>query len=120
MALARSGKIFILIGLAVALVLAILVSPFASPLPDGLEKVAQEKGFSEKGEGPQAWKSSPVPDYAMPGLGQGRVATAAAGLAGTVIVFAAAWGLAFLIRARSKNSGGPDTDIGRREKSGPE
>jgi cobalt/nickel transport protein len=35
----------ILIGLSVALLLALVLSPFASASPDGLEMVAEQKGF---------------------------------------------------------------------------
>lgn len=101
MPLSKDLKVYIFIGLLVSLVLAIVISPFASSWPDGLEKVAETKGFIKKGEGPQAWKFSPIPDYLMPGLGEGGLATAAAGLFGTLIVFLAGWGLARLIRSRS-------------------
>ena len=40
-------RVFLLAGLMVAVGLALFASPFASGSPDGLEKVAQDKGFSE-------------------------------------------------------------------------
>ena len=51
----------ILIGLSAALLLALVLSPFASSSPDGLEKVAERQGFLAKGEGEPALKA-PVPD----------------------------------------------------------
>lgn len=93
----------IVIGLAAALALAVLVSPFASPWPDGLEKVAEEKGFLSEGEGDPAVKA-PVPDYAWPGVKDEGHATRLAGAAGTLACFAAAWAAAAFLR-RSRGSG---------------
>ena len=85
----RSNVIFIITGLAIALFLAIFISPFASSDPDGLEKVAKDKGFIEhaEGEGATLWESSPIPDYAIPGIKNEKIATGLAGLIGTVIIF---------------------------------
>jgi cobalt/nickel transport protein len=47
----------------VTIVLAVILSPFASPHPDGLERVAENQGFIEKAEGGFAW--SPFPDYVV-------------------------------------------------------
>ncbi len=87
----------IFFGLLVALFLALVLSPFASSWPDGLEKVAEDKGFLEKGEVEPVF-TSPIPDYAWPGLKSEKIATSAAGIAGTLIVFCLGYGLAALIR----------------------
>lgn len=89
MKMQRLNVIFIITGLAIALFLAIFISPFASSDPDGLEKVAEDKGFMEQaeGEGVTSWESSPVPDYAVPGIKNEKIATGLAGLIGTVIIF---------------------------------
>ena len=84
----------VIFGLLIAVLLAVLISPFASSHPDGLEKVAGDKGFIEKGEAAPAL-SSPVPDYAWPGIKNEKLATAFAGGAGTLAVF----GLGYLIAA---------------------
>lgn len=89
----------ILFGLLVAAFLAIALSPFASPWLDGLEKVAEDKGFLEKGE-VEPVISAPIPDYAWPGLKSERLATSAAGASGTLIVFGMGYGLACLIRRK--------------------
>ena len=86
-------------GLVVSLVLAFFVSPYASKWPDGLERVAEDKGFIEKGEGPAAL-TSPVPDYAWPGVRSEYLATGLAGLIGTLAVFACAYGAASLMKRR--------------------
>lgn len=87
----------IIVGLAAALFLAVFLSPFASPHPDGLERVAEDKGFLDRGEVEQV-VSSPIPDYAWPNIENEAVATALAGLAGTLMVFAVGYGLAALIK----------------------
>jgi cobalt/nickel transport protein len=86
-------------GLIVAIFLAIAISPFASPWPDGLEKVAEDKGFLKKGEVEPPLRS-PIPDYTWPGIKNEKLATAIAGVVGTLIVFGAGYGLAALINRR--------------------
>lgn len=83
-------------GLLLALLVGTFLSPFASSKPDGLERVAEDKGFLEKGEG-KALVSAPVPDYLLPGISNEKLATAGAGVLGTAAVFAAMYGLAALL-----------------------
>lgn len=90
----------ILFGMLVAVFLAVVLSPFASPWLDGLEKVAEDKGFLEKGE-IEPVISAPLPDYSWPGLKNEGLATSAAGISGTLIVFGLGYGLAALIRRQS-------------------
>jgi len=94
--------IFILAALLISLLLAGLVSPFASSAPDGLERVAENKGFQAKGEGARAWRFAPIPDYVVRGIGDERTATAIAGVLGTLLVFGAALGLAKVVTFRSR------------------
>lgn len=86
--------------LALAVGLAVAVSPWASPSPDGLEKVAEDKGFLESGRPHAVQDESPIPDYAFPGIENERLATGVAGFVGTLGVFVVAFGLAFLLRRR--------------------
>jgi cobalt/nickel transport protein len=100
--------IFIAAGLALTLALVLFVSPWASSSPDGLEKVAEEKGFIEKSEETDpAWEGSPAPDYAVPGVDDSHpaLATALAGLAGTVAIFLIAWGLALILKKKGSGTG---------------
>lgn len=83
-------RVFILAAIAVAAFLAFVVAPYASSKPDGLERVAQDRGFLDKGEGAPAWRHAPAPDYAAPGVKNDGLATSVAGLAGVVITFGAA------------------------------
>lgn len=90
----------ILFGLALAIVLAVVFSPFASPWPDGLEKVAEDRGFLEKAEVEPLF-SSPIPDYAWPAVKSEKLATSAAGILGTLIVFGLGYTLAALIKNKA-------------------
>ena len=100
----KSLYILIAAGLALAVALALFVAPWASSEPDGLEKVAEDKGFIEAAEETEpAWESSPNPDYAMPGLEENRPALA--GLAGTMGIFLIAWGLALLLKKKGDKEG---------------
>ena len=102
-------KVFVALALAVAVGLAVAVSPFASSSPDGLNKVAEEEGFLEA-EKPGRFQeeSSPLPDYAFPGVENERVATGLAGFVGTLAVFAIGLGLAVVLR-RPRGRRGPGT-----------
>jgi hypothetical protein len=71
-------------GLAIAAVVAILASAFASGDPDGLDSVAIEQGFDEAGQEPGF---EILPDYTIPGV-DGTVSTIIAGVVGIAIVFA--------------------------------
>jgi PDGLE domain len=90
------------VGLIVALGVAVL-SPLASPHPDGLERVAEDQGFIDRA------KDSPlhvITGYLFPGIHDQRLATIVAGLLGTVIVFTLVYGVASI--ARHRQSGGRD------------
>ncbi|MGD9014507.1 MAG: PDGLE domain-containing protein [Candidatus Omnitrophota bacterium] len=94
-------KRMILGGLLIALSLAVFVSPFASSLPDGLEKVAEDKDFIDLAE-VQPLVSSPIPDYAWPGIKDERLATSVAGLVGTLIICGLGLSLGYLLSAKNK------------------
>jgi cobalt/nickel transport protein len=91
-------------GMVLALGIALFLSPWASSLPDGLERVAEDLGFIKKAEGPEVtgWGKSPLPDYKVPGVQNEQWATGLAGLFGTVAIAAAGWGLARILRKRGK------------------
>ena len=97
--------IFVAVALALAVGLATAVSPFASPNPDGLEKVAEEKAFLDEGKLHSLQEDSPIPDYAFPGIDNERVATGVAGFVGTLGVFAIGLGIAWLARRRPDTAG---------------
>lgn len=78
-------KVLLLI-LTFSLLLALVLSPFASPWPDGLEKVAEKLGFGKMMSGKPLIKS-PLADYTFPGLKNEKLSTALAGFMGTLIAF---------------------------------
>lgn len=75
-------------GLAIAAVIAVFLSPFASSFPDGLEKVSESAGFTVQPA--ESIVDGPMPDYVFPGVANATVAGSLAGFIGTVIVFAIA------------------------------
>lgn len=84
-------------GLVIAILLAVF-SPLASAHPDGLEWVAEQKGFLEAAQEPLY---NIIPDYVFPGLSNEALATIVAGIVGTLIVFSVAVGLAFWRRSKT-------------------
>ena len=87
-------------GLAIALAIAVFLAPFASELPDGLEFVGENLRFlPDEAEAPAPPLPSPMADYELrvPGLNHARVATAMAGVVGTLVVFGLSWGMARIL-----------------------
>lgn len=82
-------------GALLTLALAIL-SPLASSHPDGLEWVAEQKGFLDTA---QNAVYQIIPDYVVPGIGNEMLATILAGVIGAALVF----GVAYLT-ARSRRT----------------
>ena len=93
-------RLFTVLALALAIGLATAVSPLASSSPDGLEKVAARKGFLDQGRVHRLQEDAPARGYAFPGVADPHLATGLAGFAGTLLVFAAGYGLARLTMRR--------------------
>ncbi|TET26566.1 MAG: hypothetical protein E3J67_01265 [Dehalococcoidia bacterium] len=73
-------------------------SPLASSSPDGLERVAEDKGFIDLGQ------ESPfqiIADYVFPGIENEALATIVAGLIGTTVLFGVAYGIAWLVKTKA-------------------
>jgi hypothetical protein len=87
---------FYLMGLAVSLFLAVIISPFACGWEDGLEKVASDIGFTAAAD-EEPLIGSPIADYSVPGVGNELISTALAGAVGTSLAFAGLFGFAFII-----------------------
>ena len=82
-----------LIALLICLVVAIF-SPLASSSPDGLERVAEDKGFlGLAGAAP----FQVIADYIFPGIANEALATIIAGVIGTLLLFCLAYGVAWLL-----------------------
>jgi hypothetical protein len=101
-----SITVFTILALALAVGLAVAVSPYASGSPDGLESVAEQQGFLERGTLHSLQDDSPIPDYVFPGIQNARVATGLAGFAGTLLVFGIAFALGALVRRRRPGASG--------------
>ncbi len=81
---------------SLALALVILLSPWASQAPDGLNKVAQDQAFSHH-QTPGLAKSLPFfrvfNSYTVRGINTPSWSKVAAGVAGSLVVFGLTWGL---------------------------
>ncbi len=97
------NRAFIIAGLGVSLLIAVLISPFASQDPDGLDRVAQDLKFEEKATEETAAKKLPFyqvfDEYAARGVPE-AIATPIAGLVGTLVTFGLAWGVGKLVVRR--------------------
>ncbi|MER7955531.1 energy-coupling factor ABC transporter permease [Streptomyces sp. NPDC096030] len=101
---ARSPKKFWLGGVAAALLLAGFVSFYASASPDGLEKVAADKGFDKNVE-EHAAADSPLADYGVKGIDTARLSGGLAGVIGVGVTLAVGTGAFWAVRRRRNSSG---------------
>jgi cobalt/nickel transport system permease protein len=100
---APSGRSAALVyGALIVIGLFLLVAPHASPLPDGLEKVAASLGFEHKAVSSPV-VSSPLKDYQIPGIQSASTATIAAGAVGAIAVFALSFLLARVLVPQRKS-----------------
>ncbi|MFE5830150.1 energy-coupling factor ABC transporter permease [Streptomyces sp. NPDC056488] len=88
-------------GLVTALVLAGFVSFYASASPDGLEKVAADKGIDAKAEEYEhATADSPLADYGVQGVAAERLSGGLAGVIGVGATLAVSTGVFLVVRRR--------------------
>ena len=95
---AISMRLFVALALSLAIGLAFFLSPYASAAPDGLNRVAGDKGFDNRATLHSVQDDSPIPGYAFPGIGDEKLAKGVAGFVGTLGVFAVGYGLAARLR----------------------
>ncbi|MGW6055268.1 energy-coupling factor ABC transporter permease [Streptomyces sp. NPDC055189] len=88
-----------LAGLAASLVLAGFVSFYASANPDGLEKVAHDKGIDKKAE-EHATSDSPLADYGVKDITDSRLSGGLAGVIGVGVTVVAGSGIFWVLRRR--------------------
>jgi cobalt/nickel transport protein len=86
----------------IVIALLLLVAPFASQFPDGLDRVAQSLGFATKEIEHQGF-STPLKDYRFFGIESPTLSTIAAGITGAGVVFAISFILAGVLIPRKKN-----------------
>ncbi|WP_405694050.1 energy-coupling factor ABC transporter permease [Streptomyces sp. NBC_01185] len=109
---ARSTRTVWATGLIAALVLAGFVSFYASANPDGLEKVAADKGIDEKVQEHGA-ADSPLADYGVKDVGNARVSGGLAGVIGVGVTVAVGSGVFWAVRKRRT----PETPAARTAES---
>lgn len=96
---ARSHRKLWAAGLVASLALAGFVSFYASTNPDGLEKVAHDKGIDRKEE-EHAAKDSPFFDYSVEGITDARLSGGLAGVIGVGVTVVAGTGVFWAVRRR--------------------
>ena len=97
----RDRRIFV-VGLVVALLVAVVVAQFASSDPDGLEYVAEQEGFLETAED-HALAGAPLADYGENVSDNSWLNTAIAGTAGVLLTLAIGYGLFWVARRTNRN-----------------
>jgi len=93
------AQTFFLYGLLVVIGLLLFVLPFASPLPDGLERVAKDLGF-DYAAARQSALPAPFASYRFPGVSGGAASAIVSGVVGVVVVFVLSIGLSFVLFPR--------------------
>jgi len=94
---------FVGIGLLVPLLLAAVVSYYASSRPDGLERVATDTGLNA-GEKDQPLGDTPLADYGTRGVDDPRLSRGVAGIVGIVATFVVAGGIVYVVKRRGSSS----------------
>jgi hypothetical protein len=82
----KSFWLFVAGGLLIASALAFFVSPYASTSPDGLNKVAEDKGFDASAE-EHALYDSPLAGYAVEGIDNEKLSKGLSGIIGVALTF---------------------------------
>jgi len=72
--------------LIIAILLAAILSQFASSYSDGLEKVAETLEFGGTAS-PEPVMRAPLPNYIIPALGNSGLSTSLAGIIGVLVCF---------------------------------
>ncbi|MFF3454718.1 energy-coupling factor ABC transporter permease [Streptomyces sp. NPDC002730] len=103
---ARSTRAVWATGLVTALVLAGFVSFYASASPDGLEKVAADKGIDKNVE-EHAAKDSPLADYGVKDIADARISGGLAGVIGVCVTVVAGTGIFWSVRRRHTTDAAP-------------
>jgi len=91
------NRVFLLLGLGVALLIAGVASYYASSQPDGLEYTARERGFLGSAR-ESGTAGSPLADYDVAGLDNERLSVGLAGIVGVLVVLLVVTLLTTLLR----------------------
>jgi len=93
------NRAFLVAGLLIALLLAGVISFYASAAPDGLEKAAADKGMAAPAR-EHGLTGSPFADYGTQGVENGRLSGGLAGVAGVLVTLGAGGALFFTLGRR--------------------
>jgi hypothetical protein len=88
-----------------ALMLAGVVSFFASSSPDGLERVAEDRGFARTAKD-HAFADGPMADYGVAAVDNGMLSGGLAGVTGVLVVLVLTSGVTYVVRRKRVERGG--------------
>lgn len=101
-----TGRTLMAVLLVASLLIAGVLSYYASAHPDGLEYVAGETGFLSSGAD-SATADGPLADYGVRGVADPRLSGGLAGVIGVLVTLALAGGLTWLVRRRTPPAAAP-------------
>ncbi|MDI9886528.1 energy-coupling factor ABC transporter permease [Streptomyces sp. HNM0645] len=107
---AASPRPVLLAGLVISLLLAGFVSFYASANPDGLERVAADKGIDKEVED-HAAADSPLADYGVTSIDNVRVSGGLAGVIGVGATLVVGTGVFVVVRRRGHTAGAPKESV---------
>lgn len=102
-------RTLLIAGAVVALVLAGVISFYASRSPDGLEKVAADKGMDQKAE-EHKLADGPLSDYGVKGVDNDRISGGLAGVLGVGATLLVGSGVFWLVKRRGTGKGGEGSE----------
>jgi hypothetical protein len=107
-----STRALVVAGVLVALLLAGVVSFYASSAPDGLNRVAEDQGIA-RAERDHPASNGPMAGYRARGVDNDRLSGLVAGVSGALLVLVLFGGLTFVLRRR-KEADAADADAAAR------
>jgi cobalt/nickel transport system permease protein/cobalt/nickel transport protein len=105
-----SNRVFFVSFVLVSLVVAGVVSFYASGHPDGLNYVAEKTGFIDA-EKPHHTSDSPFAGYSTKGVEDSRLSGGLAGVVGVLIMLGLSTGLFWALRRRADSSDQSESDL---------
>lgn len=92
---------FLIGGLVIALIIAVLAPFLASSFPDGLESTAEKIAPNPE---PEPAYEAPLPDYAIPGMEDNPLGGVVSLISGVILVFLVIFGVAAVFRKQKETS----------------
>ena len=96
----KKQNVFLIVGFAISLLLAGIVSNYESSSPDGLEKVAGDIGFLDTAK-KHTNADKLLADYGVKGIENDRLSTGAAGVIGVIATAGISTGLFLVLRRKN-------------------